>query len=141
MPALRLGRTGFGRLRSRSLGSTLPESARSTVAWRRSTSLGLRSSMRLHVQAKAVLALRSQFVILERGDHLKYAPYVFAGSKRDCNWVKYRLLRAIMSWSGCGDKSYAPSGALYSHASIPHGLRRGLLDRKSTRLNSSHLGI
>ena len=30
MPALRLGRTGFGRLRSRSLGSTLPESTRST---------------------------------------------------------------------------------------------------------------
>jgi hypothetical protein len=28
-------------------------------------------------EAKAVLALRSQFVTLKRGDHLKYAPYVF----------------------------------------------------------------
>src|ERR1017187_5702826 len=61
-------------------------------------------------EAKAVLALRSQFVTLKRGEHLKYAPYVFTGSERDCNWVKYRLLREIMSWSGCGDKSYAPSG-------------------------------
>src|ERR1035437_3640910 len=28
-------------------------------------------------EAKAVLALRSQFVTLKRGEHLKYAPYVF----------------------------------------------------------------
>lgn len=30
-------------------------------------------------EAKAVLALRSQFVTLKRGEHLKYAPYVFTG--------------------------------------------------------------
>ena len=33
-------------------------------------------------EAKAVLALRSQFVTLERGDHLKYAPHVFTGSAK-----------------------------------------------------------
>ena len=57
-----------------------------------------------HGSRKAVPALRSQFVTLKRGEHLKYARYVFTGSERDCNWVKYRLLRGIMSWSGCGDK-------------------------------------
>jgi len=46
MPALRLGSTGFGRWRSSSFTSALPASTRSTVACRRSTSLGLRSSVR-----------------------------------------------------------------------------------------------